>query len=425
VKVFVGPTEIAGIAAGVVKGLRELGVDAEAVFAAKHPFGYGIDTRSWLLQVWQRLGAARTMVSRRKLLQKLFLIAAHTLWCWFVLAKLVWRFDAYIFLYGQTITNTRFELWLLKFLGRKLIFIYVGSDSRPPYMDGGRYPGEVSDPTPAPSELSAETKRCKRRVMRCEAYATYVVNMPATGQFHERPFINWFAVGLPKVAPEVVTSSPRINGAVRVLHAPSNPSAKGTEIILEAIERLRSKGHFIEFIKVQDMTNQQVLNEIANCDFVIDQLYSDTPMGGFVAEAACFGKPAVVGGYFAAHIGSNLAIDTPPSMFVLPENIEIAIERLIVDIKLRAELGEKARQFVVTRWNPKAVAERYLMLLRGDIPESWWCQPNEISYLEGSGMSRLRAQRLVKELLGFGGASALQIRDKPKLERALFDFQNG
>jgi glycosyltransferase involved in cell wall biosynthesis len=425
VKVFVGPTEIAGIAVGVVKGLRELGVDAEAVFSVKHPFKYRTDAHPWLFHVWQRLGNARTTVSRRQLLLKLCLIATHTLWCWFVLANLVWRFDAYIFLYGQTITNTRFELWLLKRLGRKLIFIYVGSDSRPPYMDGGRYPGEVSDPTPAPSVLFAETKRCKRRLMRCEAYASYVINMPATGQFHERPFINWFAVGLPKEAPEVVVSSPRINGPVRILHAPSNPSAKGTWIILEAIERLRSKGHFIELIKIQNMTNQQVLDEIVKCDFVIDQLYADTPMGAFVAEAACFGKPAVVGGYYAAHIGSNPAIDIPPSMFVLPEDIEIAIERLIVDIKLRAELGGRARQFVVNRWSPKAVAERYLMLLRGDVPEHWWCRPNEISYLEGSGISRLRAKRLVKELLNFGGVSSLQISDKPELEKAFFNFQDG
>ena len=40
-----------------------------------------------------------------------------------------------------------------------------------------------------------------------------------------------------------------------------------------------------------------ILAELARCDFVIDQLYSDYPLPGLATEAAWFGKPTVVGGY--------------------------------------------------------------------------------------------------------------------------------
>ena len=43
--------------------------------------------------------------------------------------------------------------------------------------------------------------------------------------------------------------------------------------------------------------NSVVLEQLARCDFIIDQLYADFPMPGFATEAAWFGKPAVTAGY--------------------------------------------------------------------------------------------------------------------------------
>ena len=47
------------------------------------------------------------------------------------------RYDAFVFLYGETITNTGFELTLLRWLGKRTVVVFVGSDARPPYIDGG------------------------------------------------------------------------------------------------------------------------------------------------------------------------------------------------------------------------------------------------------------------------------------------------
>lgn len=422
-RVLIGPVEIAGIASGLAKGFCGLGVDARVLLSIPHPFAYQQATpNDWILQVWQRLGAARLATARAQIARKIFFVVAHSFWRWVVLIRAVFQFDAFLFLFGETITNTHFELWLLRYLGKRVIFIYVGSDTRPPYMDGGRFPGTPEGELPTQALLKSLTVRLKRRIQLHERYADYLVNAPATAQFHQKPYINWFAMGLPKMISAHSDASRKPDGKVRILHAPSNPLAKGSPQILEMIGRLQKKGHDIELIEIQGMPNEHVLEQLANCDFVVDQLYSDTPLAAFALEAAYFGKPAVVGGYFADQIKKYvLADDVPPSLFVHPDEFEAAVERLILDPMLRVELGERSQRFVSERWNISTVAKRYMALLNDEVPAHWWSDPREILYVEGSGLPRQRVQRLVASLL-VDGTGHLCVADKPLLEKALLDL---
>lgn len=422
-RVFIGPVEIAGIAQGLSQGLRKFGVDANVILASSHRFKYGNESTSWLVYFWQKLGAARRSIPRNKWWLKIFVVFLHGFWGGLVLLSALKKYDIFIFFYGQTITNSEFELWVLKKSGRKIIFVGLGSDTRPPYIDGGLFAGNPDGEYPDPGYLIEQTKRCKERIKRQERYATYWINSPAAAHFHEKPFIGWPALGIPR---DLTGGGAEVRiggGPVRVLHSPSSPLAKGTPVILGVIEKLKARGYEIDFVLVQNLPNNQVLLELERCDFVIDQLYSDAPMAGFATEAAYFGKPAVVGGYFASVVGKCFAEhDIPPSLFVLPDQMEAAIEKLILDQGFRLELGKKARDFVENRWALKAIATRFLRLLQDDVPEEWWCDPNKLCYLEGSGLHRDRVRRLVASVIEYGGISALQLGDKPHLERAFLDF---
>ena len=183
-RVFVGPVEIAGIAGGLVAGFRELQTDAQVVFGCAHPFKYDDHSPSWIVDIWQRIGALRSATTRANLIRKSLLVVSHKLWSWLVFIHALARFDAFLFLFGQTITDTAFELWLLKKLGKKIIFVYVGSDTRPPYMDGGFYPGRVRDDLPCPQTLLKSVQRCKAKIRLHERYANYLINSPAAAHFH-------------------------------------------------------------------------------------------------------------------------------------------------------------------------------------------------------------------------------------------------
>jgi hypothetical protein len=203
-----------------------------------------------------------------------------------------------------------------------------------------------------------------------------------------------------------------------VLHSRSHPESKGASTIREAIERLREKGHDIELVEVTGQPNEVVLAELGRCDFVVDQVYSDTPMAGFAAEAAFFGKPAVVGGYGTASDWEADPENIPPSAYVEPHEIESAIEKLVVDKEYRLRLGECAHSFVTQRWNAGKVAERFVTLIDGKVPEEWWFDPGRVDYLNGYGLHEARARESVRLALEAGGVKGLGLGDKPALEEA-------
>lgn len=425
VRVFIGPIEVAGIAHGLAKGFSELGVSAEVVLSFSHTFKYGGGGASRVAAIWQRIGSMRANTSRQRLLTKGFWVLVHQMWSWLVLVSSLPRFDAYIFLFGNTITNSRLELWLLKLLRKRLIFVYVGSDARPPFIDGVWFPpGGAEEPDAAKARAMA--KRFKQKLRLHERYADFLVNSPSTAQYHEKKFINWFVMGLPKApaghsTPNTVPPSP--SGGVRILHSPSNPAVKGSAVIAAVVEKLRARGHAIELVKIEGASNEVVLRELARCDFVIDQLYSDTPMAAFATEAAHYGKPAVVGGYFAEEIADALRPECiPPSLFVTPETLEAAVERLVVDKDFREALGRRAREHMDSRWTAAKVAGRYLELIHGRAETAWWCDPQDVVYVRGFGMPQAHAARMVKAMIERYGMSSLQVSDKPRLEQAFAEL---
>jgi hypothetical protein len=422
-RIFIGPTEIAGIASGLCYGFCKIDVDAELILSQPHPFGYGKPgKRHWLPRIWVQIGALYSSITRKQIIRKILLALSLRLWSFMVLAWSLQRFDAFIFIFGQTITNTRLELWLMRVFGKRVIFLYLGSDARPPYINGTVFPdGCLVDAEKARSTAF----RIKERLQLQEKYGSICINSPATAHFHEKPFINWFAIGLPKHVESYplheITQQP--NQKVRILHSPSNPLAKGTPIILKAVSRLIQKGHPIELIKIEGMPNSRVIEELAHCDFVVDQLYSDTPLATFATEAAHFGKPAVVGGYFASVVHSYIQKENiPPSLFVHPDEIEKAIEKLIVDVKYRLELGQKAQTFVRTCWAPEEVARRFMRLIQDDIPDAWWFDPQGIRYVQGGGIPEAHARKIVHDMLVCCGKASLRLEDKPELEKAFLKF---
>lgn len=421
-KIIIAPCEIAGMGQRLALGLNNMGIDAKLALGWAHPFGYeSIHSEGGkLFKLWQSAGVIRAKVPRSNLLYKLSIIFFHKLLASIILFYAITQFDIFIFIFGETFTNSTVELWLLKLLRKKTIFIFCGSDARPPFVDGAIYPHGCSINF---ADVRKTTARQKRKISTIERLADICINSPSSGQFHNKPFINWFAMGIP------INDSRKENfiipkeGIVRILHSPSSPAVKGSDRIFQAIDNLKQRGYSIELITITNKPNETVIEELEKCDFVVDQLYSDTPMAGFATEAAAMGKPAVVGGYFSMKIQSYLlGNNTPPSLFVHPDRLEQAIEKMIVDINYRQDLGRKAKEFVLGHWSQEEVARRYLRLLKGDIPEEWWCDPRKIRYVHGCGMPEEHAKTLARGLIERYGKASLQLSDKPELERAFVEF---
>lgn len=428
-KIFIGPTEVAGIAHGLVRGLRRMGLQADAVFESPHPFVYEIIHHlDFISRWWCATGGISRNLRAKGSILTWPVAAVHLLLAWPVLVLSLMRYEAFIYLSGKTITNTNIELFLMRLMRKRTIVIFVGSDARPPYINGA-WPWVNAKTT------RRLTKKICRRVHRFENAGVICVNAPGTAHFHRRPVINWFAIGLPstiadRYAPresrqnEPSHNQPNATSTrVRLLHSPSNSTVKGTARIEKIVKSLVLRGFPIDWIKISGLSNAQVLDEIQRCDLVVDQLFSDTPMAGLATEAAQLGKPALVGSYLALTPNSLTGTwQTPPSRFVGPEQFESALEALVNDVKERQSLGEAARKFVESEWSCEAVASRVASCLFGEIPDDWWFEPSTTTYLQGCGLDETEGRRRVSELVNAYGETALGLDDKPALIKAFLEW---
>jgi hypothetical protein len=420
VRVFIGLTEISGYGANLKRGLEALGVDAVFLDLTENPFRYGEDVpASRLLRLYQLSARRRAATPRRMVGRQVLWRGLQSALAPFALVWAAVRCDAFVFLYGSTFMGFG-ELRFLKLLGRKVVFVCVGSDVRPTYISGGELPG---DDARSIEECADRTRAKKHRVRQIERWADVVVSHPLFAQLHERPFVKFLSIGIPRGTASVRPEPREMRHPIRLLHAPSLPAAKGTGAIRRAVERVREQGYDIEYVEVVGRPNDELLAEIARCDIVLDQLYGDTPMAGLAADAAMVGKPTIVGGYGWSELTRFVsADDLPPSHCCRPDELTGAIVRLVEDERYRSELGRRAQVFVRDRWSSEEVAARMLRLFAGEVPSEWLCEPAAVRYVHGWGQSEEESGKLIRGVASRFGVAALQLADKPALERRVLEL---
>ena len=110
------------------------------------------------------------------------------------------------------------------------------------------------------------------------------------------------------------------------------------------MNNIQKEGHNIELHKIEGRAFDDVIKLIKRCDFVVDQVYSDTPLAGFATEAAWFGKPALVCGYGLQSIKKHFPPKMfPPSYTCHPKFLEDGLRVLVSDRLIREKLGKDAQ----------------------------------------------------------------------------------
>jgi glycosyltransferase involved in cell wall biosynthesis len=425
--VFIGLTEAAGYLGGLRQGFEDLGVPTLYFDGGAHPFGYArVDVLGRAGRVVERIRARRDAEGSpaMHLFWKFAASLAHVARAALklgLLTRALLRCDVFILAAGETFFR-RLDHVLIRAFRKRLIVVFLGSDHRPPYLNGRwvrTMPGR---------DLALqlqEIRFIRDRVRTAERGASAVIANGASAQFHVRPFVQIIALGIPGLPPaEVYDRSLRLfkGQGVRILHAPSEPLSKGTDVIREAVSGLRALGYAIDYVEIAGRPHAEVLSALRRCDLVVDEVYSDAPMAMFSAEAAFYGKPALITGYYANLVGSELPVDIiPPSLFCLPHELPDGLRRLVADKAYREDLGQRAAAYVQARWTPAQVARRYLRVIDGDVPRDWIVDPLASRYVHGWGMPDELRRQAIRAIVSEAGAAALCLTDRPDLERLLVE----
>ncbi len=426
-KIFIGMKEIAGHYFNLKKGFDKIGIESRFYNLYEHPFKYDpTDEKNILVTLIRYFQIKRVSIDKKNSRVKYLLLGCLFLLRVALFLFAILKYDVFILGFNSSFFLF-YDLPILKFLKKKVIYRFHGIDCRPPYLSGGMVATKENFNV---DECILNTRKKKKFLKKVEKYSDIVISNPLLSHLLERPFINATYIGIPiEIDDRFIAKQEEAPGAIEknnqvyILHAPSDPVVKGTSLIRQEISRLKKMGYPIEYVELKGQPNEVVLKELNKCDFIIDQLYSDTPMAGFNAEAALFSKPAVVGGYAHKEFIKIYPTDKiPPSNYCRPEIINKAIKQLIEDVAYRSELGLKAKKFLENNWTPQQVAKRYVQIIEDKIPAEWWYDPIDIDYIFGAGLKHTRIKEVVRSLVENGGKEVLLLSDKPELERKLMEF---
>ena len=424
-RILVGPNEIAGVTSRIAVALARAGAIVLFFKGQDHPFDPHLEDSGNLRRLFRRtIGVASRWQAKRGvaalpggLLEGIAKLLAFLKAC-------VWA-QTIVMIGGKGFFGGALEYAFLRLLGKRVVHVFVGTASRPRYLSGYAK-GVVKDGVvnqKALKHLVRRTKRQARRIRGISRYASLVVENPLCGHFHIRPFVNWFKLGVPldvaalERKPRITNATPtRAEGKVRVLHCPSRPEIKGSAHIQAVMDKLIREGLPLEFHQITGVPHGQVLHEITQADFVVDQLYSDSPLAGFAAEASAFGKAAIVGGYGWKLFPDFLRPEEmPPTAVCHPDELEDCVRSLVLDPARRAELGNQLRAFLGGQWSEAAFAARFARIMTGDIPADWMFAPAQVRYTHGLGLEEHEVRDLIRVLIERFGPESLQVELIPGL----------
>jgi hypothetical protein len=135
---------------------------------------------------------------------------------------------------------------------------------------------------------------------------------------------------------------------------------KGTEAIMEAVERLKAEGLPLRLVFAHQIPSTKVRFVQVQADIVVDQLNYGR-YGANAREAMMLGKPTIC--RLSAEQGGTLGrlrpIDEVPMVHATEETITDALRELVVNKARRLELGRRARAFAIAWHGQDACAARY------------------------------------------------------------------
>jgi hypothetical protein len=140
-----------------------------------------------------------------------------------------------------------------------------------------------------------------------------------------------------------------------IVHAPSDKGVKGTDEILQTLERLKVEGVAFEMRLLDGVSNQQVLSELADADVVIDQLH--LPVHGKL------GVEAMASGCTLVTCNREEYEPFPPNRpiwHIGPENLYPQLKHLLTHRQLRVNLAHKGRIYVERYHDHVQVGRRIL-----------------------------------------------------------------
>jgi len=299
--------------------------------------------------------------------------------------KVIYSFDSVFFNWSQSFLPFNLDYPLLRMSGKKVIVRHCGDDVRYRPLQNGihgmfgihQWQGAKRDNFDALSKFWHQ--------LWAESF-TVVLSSRDHATFQSKP------IG---IRPYIQLPLPRTTGfsggVPFILHAPSDPKIKGTQLFEEAMMILRDRGLTFTFKVLTGVTHDLVLNALSKATIVVDQ--PGAVPARLAVEAMASGCVVVGGNVEALH-----GLETLP-ILQFPENshaLASLLQSYLEDTEKAKKLGDEALGYALKHFSCDSFCQFFDSLITGDYLKFDTVE-NHDSYLMHSAKTHL--EKLLVSLL--------------------------
>lgn len=249
------------------------------------------------------------------------------------------------------------DLALAKRLGRTVVMTYQGCDARLAGESNRRNAVTMCKPDGCSAYANCVASIDQSRqdtVAAVDRLADLVLFVnPELGHFLPRgDFLPYANVDVEAIRPH----EHQVRKRPLILHAPSDPTIKGTALITEALQALRSEFDF-DLRLVQGIPHEQAMALYREADLLIDQVLAGW-YGGLAVELMAMGKPVAC--YMReedlSFVPARMRADFPVYR-IDPRNLVDDLRGLLARRAEWPQAGRRSRDFVMRWHHPGKIAQ--------------------------------------------------------------------
>ncbi len=275
---------------------------------------------------------------------------------------LITDYDVFHFVFNQTLMPNGLDIIPLKRLNKTVFMHNLGSEIRLPEIarKHHRYWQYAEDYL-----RGLNSENIKSNLKELSKWIDHaIVNDYEMASYIKDYYKHVHMVGLPINLEKYSYSAQEDHLPIKIVHAPTNKSVKGSLFFEQAIEKLKLK-YNITYHRIEKMDHEHAILAYKNADIVLDELIIGT-YGSLTMECMAMGRCVVT--------FINPDFKTPhdehiPVWSANVDNVCERIEELILSYETRAKLSSSARSYVERNNSLEIVGAKLLELYHSTYQE--------------------------------------------------------